>query len=120
LTPKADTPEVLREWLTRSLIAVAYGNWDDLERSELPTGKKAAVLKIQTIIYGVTVALVPIGTLFLIQLKFPLPGEVRSYGEVAAVLWTIINVLHVIDPRLNEKLEALGKVGALIPGSPKR
>jgi len=104
LTPKADTPEVLYEWLARSLIAVAYGNWDDLERSERPTGRKAAVLKIQTIIYGVTVALMPIGSLFLIQLKFPLTGEIRSYAEAAAVLWTIIGILHIIDPRLNEKL----------------
>jgi hypothetical protein len=116
--PTPDTRESLRKSLAAFLVDASCGYWNNLESCEPVTVKQSLVPKVRQMIQSLMIAATPLAAVVVANRFFNLslrPEE--QYMLIAAIVWAIINVLLILDPRVSEKLEAVQRVASIfLPG----
>jgi len=119
--PKSDTRDRLQEALTTCFVDAAFGRWDGLETAENRPKGREILLRGRIFLQGIIVALSPAALLFVARhLGYFIDEQFSRYLDVSVVLWAVIGILFVIDPRFSEKVEAAQKLGSFIPGLSKK
>ena len=115
--PKADTRDRLLEALTTFFVDAAFGRWDRLETAQRMTKKREVFLKGLTFVQGIVVAFLPAALLYGARhFGFLVGGQIDKYLDVGVILWAILGILFVVDPRLGEKVETAKTLRSLVPG----
>jgi hypothetical protein len=121
--PAQNTLEWLQQGLSNSLINAACGYWDNLEACDPISIRQTLVAKARTITRGVVVAVIPLTALVVGNRLFDisLQPEVERYILLTAIVWAVVNVLLIVDPKVVEKLEGVqGAASIFLPGLSKK
>jgi hypothetical protein len=127
MTPKADTREVLLDWLARSLVALLSGAWDELDlliEGERPGEAAESDLRgrqINAVLSGLrtlAVALLPV-LLFVVARRFDLLHDMapalQGYAELALLGWGVLVLLFMLDPGgMKEKISAMREATSIL------
>jgi hypothetical protein len=115
--PKPDTRDRLLEALTSFFVDAAFGRWDRLETAQRMTRKRTALLRSLTVVQGIVLAFLPAALLYGAKhFRVLIDSEIDKYLEVGVILWAILGILFVMDPRLAEKVETAKTLRSLVPG----
>lgn len=110
LTPKADTRLFFSENITNTLISIANGNWDMVEKIEpekISTQQKWKE-RLGNTAKVLIVGGAPMGLLWLIQNSpLALSEPVSDYAIGSAILWILFTAITTFDPLFGTKIDAL-------------
>jgi hypothetical protein len=111
LVPKVDTPKFLEQELRRIIQKVAEGDLDGLPAADRDTLLVLPWWKIALrILHGLAIIAIPPLVLFALN-DWPPPGWENSifkeYSVPIALLWMLISVLSILDPRFADKLSLI-------------
>jgi len=127
MTPKSDTQDALLNSLSRSLVALLSGAWDELEHIEpldrsvledVPVGRLQRAWFISMgIARSISVAALP-GVLFWLLKSFNVLPEIApntlSYIWIGILVWGALILAYMLDPQIKEKISTLKEVNALL------
>jgi hypothetical protein len=123
LVPKVDTPHFLDKEVRRIIEQVAAGDLDGL-----PIADRDAFIIVPWWKWGLQLlrglAIIAIPPLAVVAVNVWMPRgwmkpEMNVYLVLIAVLWTLINVLYVVDPKLADKLALMKRAQELFTGTSK-
>jgi hypothetical protein len=118
LIPNLDTPQLLSTYFKSILIAVARGNWENIERVEPGQAPLRVVWydRIANLLMALATGGTPILLLYLVQkTDLALTSPLLDYATAGAILWALFTLITAFDPSFNLKLEALKGIAGLFP-----
>jgi hypothetical protein len=114
LTPKDNTRELFINHIKNDLISAINGSWDNFEKCPPETIQiqQLGGGKIKSILGDVFSGILPLGLVWLLKyLGFEFNGIGFDYLITAAVGWTILSILSIFNPSINDiKTNALKNV----------
>jgi hypothetical protein len=131
VTPKPDTYEFLLGAVSRSLVAVLSGNWDELARRDTPEtaepdgalvrpdmsrGRRALAMLLSGL-QTIAVAALPAAALWMARsrdLLAHVDPRTLDYVEIGVFVWAVLILAFMLDPRLTEKISGAKDVISLL------
>jgi len=118
LTPMDDTRVHLTERLTHTLICVASGNWDSLERSNMhkPSTRQLISSATGRAAQALIMGMFPFLMIWAVQ-RSPLAMQdlVRDSMVVGAISWATVVALAALNPSLNDEIRSIKDIIAFLP-----
>jgi hypothetical protein len=119
MTPKSDTRGFLLTSLSRSIVALLSGAWDDLEKkepaevSDMQDQVVSRWRKTESVLLSsfrtFSVAVLPVGV-FLLGRSFGLLSDLDSqvlvYTEIGLFVWVMLIIAFTLDPQLKDKISS--------------
>lgn len=137
VTPKPDTYDFLLGALSRCLVAVLGGNWDELARSDaletveaedaasrpgVSRGRRALVMLLRGL-QTIAVAALPAAALWMARsrdLLAHVDARMLDYVEIGVFVWAVLILAFMLDPHLKEKISSAKEVISLMNPLSKR
>jgi hypothetical protein len=131
VTPKRDTYDFLLGALSRSLVAVLGGSWDELAQSDTPEiaepqgavfrlevsrGRRALAMLLAGL-QAIAVAALPAAALWMARTRDLLAhvdARALDYVEIGVFVWAVLILAFMLDPRLKEKISGAKDVISLL------
>lgn len=117
LSPKPDTRDQFIRCLADSLVCVASGNWDGLERTEpqkfsVPKlWRSRVVILLRTLLIGSA----PLSVLWVVQqTPLALKEPTSQYVAIGGLIWAMLTLIAALDPLFRDKIIALKDVVQLL------
>jgi hypothetical protein len=98
--------------LSRTLIIIVEGNWDELEFHDEPIIKVAAWRPYEYVIWVVKtvfICLFPLAIYLCLKhfMGMQLAAPLETYVQTALIIWTLVSMLTVIDPLVKDKIASV-------------
>ena len=131
VTPKRDTYDFLAGVLSRGLVAVLGGSWDELARRNAPEsaepqdalfrpgvsrGRRALAMLLAGL-QAIAVAALPAAALWMArsrELLARVDPRTLDYVEIGAFVWAMLILAFMLDPHLKEKISGAKDVISLL------
>jgi hypothetical protein len=127
MTPKADTYDFLLAKLSRSVVALLSGAWDELERANPEDAAQAQYQGVSRSrwvarvllrsLQAISVAALPAALFWLARWRGLLSNmdpKVLDYVEIGVVVWAALILAFMLDPQLKEKISTLKEVTSVL------
>jgi hypothetical protein len=128
MTPKPDTRDILLEHLSRSIVVVLSGTWDQLElgeveREQVMTRFQRAIGLMLRILRTFFVAVSPTILSWIARergLFSAVENKTLDYLVIGLFVWAVLILIWMLDPQIKEKIATLGDVTRMLSPSRKK